>query len=251
MVKTFVITGCGINCEKEVAVACTAAGAEVSFVHVKKLFSDSFSWEEAQLLIFPGGFSFGDELGAAKVFANRLLHLRDKLQQFVSQGNCILGICNGFQLLVKLGLLPGEGEQSASLACNDTGRFECRWIHHTVLPSNCIFTQGLSSLYLPIRHGEGKFVSKSTEKLFENKQVVLQYDNNLNGSMDAIAAICDPTGRILGMMAHPEAALYITHDPRWTRMNPRDLPEFGSGFAIFKNAVTYLKKNSCYTSKMH
>ncbi len=243
MVKALVITGCGINCDREIGAACRAAGAEVEFVHTNKLLSETLSWEDAQLLVFPGGFSFGDELGAAKVFANRLQHLSEKLQQFVDNGNCILGICNGFQLLVKLGLLPGPNKQTASLACNDTGRFECRWVHHKVLPSHCIFTQGEKSLYLPIRHGEGKFVSEETESLFQNRQVVMQYEHNPNGSMDSIAAICDPTGRILGMMAHPEAALYFTNDPRSTRM--KQTSKFGSGFPIFKNAVTYLKEQEC------
>jgi phosphoribosylformylglycinamidine synthase I len=293
MVKAVVITGCGINCDKEMAVACKEAGFEVETIHASKLFGDTFPWSEAQLLLFPGGFSFGDELGAAKVFANRLLGIKNRLQEFVDQGNCILGICNGFQLLVKLGLLPGDKKeyredreesegnakeinenskktsrflrslrdlrgssdsgvnivnQTASLACNDTGRFEARWVNHLVVPSKCIFTQGLESLYLPIRHGEGKFVTDNTELLFRNQQVVMQYEKNPNGSMDSIAAICDPTGRILGMMAHPEAALYFTQDPRWTRMK-ESLTSYGSGFAIFKNALNYLKEQECYISK--
>lgn len=254
MVKAVVITGCGINCDREMATACRAAGAEVELVHAQKLFSETPLWEEAQLLLFPGGFSFGDELGAAKVFANRLQHLSQKLQQFIDRGNCILGVCNGFQLLVKLGLLPGKDKQSASLACNDTGRFECRWVHHKVLPSHCIFTQGPEKLYLPIRHGEGKFVSEETEALWKNQQIVMQYEQNPNGSIDSIAAICDQTGRMMGMMAHPEAALYFTHDPRWSRIKQQnsDIPKFGPGFSIFKNAVTYLKEQECTSlSKQH
>jgi phosphoribosylformylglycinamidine synthase len=249
MVKAYVITGYGINCDKEMAVACREAGFEVESIHASKLFTDEFPWGEAQLLLFPGGFSFGDELGAAKVFANRLLAIRNRLQTFVDEGNCILGICNGFQLLVKLGLLPGGEKRTASLACNDTGRFEARWVNHLVIPSKCIFTRGLESLYLPIRHGEGKFISNETELLFQNKQVVMQYETNPNGSMDSIAGICDPTGRILGMMAHPEAALYFTHDPRWTRMKGASLPNYGSGFAIFENALKYLRDKECYIYK--
>jgi phosphoribosylformylglycinamidine synthase I len=248
MVKAVVVTGCGINCDKEMSVACREAGFEVETIHASKLFGDAFPWGEAQLLLFPGGFSFGDELGAAKVFANRLLGIKNRLKEFVDQGNCILGICNGFQLLVKLGLLPGGENQTASLACNDTGRFEARWVNHLVVPSKCIFTQGLESLYLPIRHGEGKFVSDDTELLFRNQQVVMQYEKNPNGSMDSIAAICDPTGRILGMMAHPEAALYFTQDPRWTRMKD-SLTTYGSGFALFQNALNYLKEQECYISR--
>lgn len=242
MVKSLVITGYGINCERELATACRAAGGEVEFIHAKKLFADQSALNRSQLLLFPGGFSFGDELGSAKVFANRLLPMRAELEKFIARGGCILGICNGFQLLVKLGLLPGEKGQTASLISNATGRFECRWIHHTVIPSHCIFTQGLTSLYLPIRHGEGRFVTENTENLFEKGQVPLQYEENPNGSMDKIAALCDSTGRVMGMMAHPEAALYFKQDPRWTRM--KGLPEFASGYALFKNAMNYLRGNS-------
>ena len=269
-IKAFVVTGYGINCEKEMARAFELAEAEVSFVHAKEMFSREFPWSDAQLILFPGGFSFGDELGAAKAFANKLSYnatnLRDRLQDFVNRGNCLLGICNGFQLLVKLGLLPGdEGSkfnQTVSLTNNDSSRFECRWTHHKVCPSPCIFTRGLDLLYLPVRHGEGKFVGspECIARLFHQRQVVLQYCDekgnvsddfpaNPNGSAKAIGGLCDPTGRIFGMMAHPEAAVSFTNDPQWTRIKDRllrehyPLPKYGPSLQLFTNAIQYLKES--------
>lgn len=267
-IKICVITGYGINCEKEMALACEMAGGAVSFIHAQQLLSNDTSWMDANLIAFPGGFSFGDELGAAKAFANRIsynaMNLRDRLHSFVENGNCIIGICNGFQLLVKLGLLPGNENfsQSISLANNSSSRFECRWVHHKVLPSPCIFTRGIESLYLPARHGEGNLTgsSENITNLFKNKQVALQYANedgtvadhfpaNPNGSTEAIAGLCDPTGRIFGMMAHPEAAVHFTNDPRWTRLkehhqrHKEPVPKYGPGFAVFKNAIHYLKES--------
>lgn len=267
-IKACVITGYGINCEKEMALACTMAGAEANFVHAQQLFENEFPWKEAHIILFPGGFSFGDELGAAKTFANRIaycaLHLRDRLQSFVEKGHCILGICNGFQLLVKLGLLPGNEhfEQTVSLTNNSCGRFECRWVNHKVRPSPCIFTRGIETMYLPVRHGEGHLTGSTTQisRLLETNQVVLQYanedgsiadtfPNNPNGSMHSIGGLCDSTGRIFGMMAHPEAATRFVNDPRWTRIKDErqrkqlPIPVYGEGFALFKNAVNYLKES--------
>jgi phosphoribosylformylglycinamidine synthase len=265
-VKTCVITGYGINCEKEIASACQMAGSDVSFIHAQKLFTDEFPWNDAHLIVFPGGFSFGDELGAGKTFANRIkynsLNLRDKLHAFANQGNCLLGICNGFQLLIKLGLLPGNNNhtQTLSLTNNRSNRFECRWVHHTVSPSNCVFTQNIQSMYLPVRHGEGNLIGDDTQirELFSNHQVVLQYahsdgsvahefPSNPNGSIDGIGGLCDSSGRIFGMMAHPEAATRFITDPRWTRLknelhrNHEPIPYYGDGFPIFKNAINFLR----------
>lgn len=253
-----VLTGHGINCERELALGCRLAGAEVTFVHVQELLQGKFPWDKVQLLLLPGGFSFGDELGAAKALASRLLYhslkIKERLQQFVNEGGAILGICNGFQLLVKMGLLPQnpDGKQLASLACNDAGKFVCRWVQHTVCPSPCIFTQGLETLYLPIRHGEGKFVCDEAllKSLQEKGQVVLQYSEreNPNGSLASIAAVCDSTGRICGMMAHPEAALFFTHYPDWTRRKERakregkPIPSFGEGLYMLQNGIQTLRK---------
>jgi phosphoribosylformylglycinamidine synthase len=164
--------------------------------------------------------------------------------------------------LVKLGLLPGYGCQVATLAGNDSGRFENRWVHHKTFKSSSIFTQGIDHLYLPVRHGEGKLLFKDADihkKVVDNNQVVFRYatpegnpsgmyPENPNGSHDAIAGMCDATGRILGMMAHPEAATRMIHHPRWTRYHEEakrhngDLPWYGDGLKLFQNAIKYLKE---------
>jgi len=250
-VHALVITGYGINCEKEMALACELAGAHATIAHAYKLLNHEIDLHRYHLICFPGGFAFGDELGAAKVLANRLSRLIDELQNFVAEGKCLLGICNGFQLLVKLGLLPGHASgQSISLTYNDHTRFDDRWIGHQVAPTNCVFTQGMTDLHLPIRHGEGKFVLRDDElaKQLTNQVVFRYHPENPNGSHDNIAGICDPTGRILGMMAHPEAALYFTNHPNWIRRKERakrektPLPQYGEGYQIFKNVVDYLKR---------
>ena len=258
-IKALILTGYGINCEKEMFLACKTAGAEPVFVHTSVFMERSFSLNPYQFLLFSGGFSFGDELGAGKVFANMLsssLHLKEKLLKFAEQGGCLLGICNGFQILVKLGFLPGISglgmTQEASLTTNEHRSFENRWVDHKICDSQCVFTQGIDQLYLPIRHGEGKFVAKDTatlQKLYKNKQVALQYIQNPNGSLNDIAGICDPTGRILGMMAHPEAALFFTQLPNWTRIKEErirkgePLPLYGPGYKLFQNVIKYLEQN--------
>lgn len=248
MVNALVISGYGINCERELAWACEMAGAKVQTLHAGHLLSGRIQLEAFELLLFPGGFSFGDELGAAKAFANRLIGsgVTQRLQDFVQEGGCILGICNGFQLLVKLGLLPGwdGGIQYVSLARNRHGRFDNRWVEHVCPPSRCLFTSGLTSLSLPIRHAEGRLVVQNgevLERLMEQQQIALRYAAgcNPNGSLDDIAGICDSTGRILGMMAHPEAALLSLHQPRWSR------EELGPGCAIFKNVIHHLEAQRC------
>lgn len=254
-----VFSGLGINCEKELAHAFQQAGADVITLHIQAFLNNNIDLKDYSILCFPGGFSFADELGAGKVLANRLAHaagdLKGKLLNFVEQGNAILGICNGFQLLVKLGLLPGNStSQSVSLSHNDSSRFENRWVHHRVQPTNSIFLRDLSHLYLPIRHGEGKLVGEYDPKYIPLKYTTAagmptqSFPDNPNGSSNAAAALTDPTGRILGMMAHPEAALYFTQDPRWSNERQRliragkEMPRFGDGYALFRNAVAYFKE---------
>jgi len=251
--KALIISGYGINCEKEMALACSTAGFESVLIHTQTLLTQNVNLAPFDLIVFPGGFSFGDELGAGKVFANRIAyakqsegaHLKDRLLEFVDSGKCILGICNGFQLLVKLGLLPG------ALAHNESGRFEDRWVHHKVCSSPCVFTQGLTHLYLPVRHGEGKYISTESARVplkysTQEGRATQEYPYNPNGSEDAIAAVTDSTGRIFGMMAHPEAALFFTNDPRWTREREQRLrrgdpiPQYADGYALFYNVKRYL-----------
>lgn len=195
IVKSIVITGNGTNCEVEMAHACRLAGADVvDIVHISELLAGEKRLDDYDFLNLPGGFLDGDDLGAAKAGANRIRHaavagteekLYDQMTRFIRDGKLILGVCNGFQLLVKLGLLPGcDGDyqtQTATLTYNDSGRFEDRWVHLAVNPSSpcpCIFTRGLTHLYLPVRHGEGKFIPRDEDiraRLHREGHVVLQY----------------------------------------------------------------------------
>ncbi len=269
-VKAIVITGNGTNCEMEMAHACRLAGAdEVDIVHLSALLYGEKRLDDYHFLNLPGGFLDGDDLGSAKAGANRILHaavaginerLYDQFARFIRDGKLILGVCNGFQLLVKLGMLPGfdgrYGEQTATLTFNDSGRFEDRWVYLKVnKDSPCVFTKGMEGIYLPVRHGEGKFIAKDEEArrtLHQKGQIVVQYSGadygnstmdypaNPNGSVDAIAGICNETGRIFGLMPHPEAYLHYTNHPRWTR---EKLPEEGMGLAVFRNAVEFARDN--------
>jgi phosphoribosylformylglycinamidine synthase len=214
--------------------------------------------EDYQILAFPGGFSFGDDISSGKVLANKMkFSIFGDLQKFIDDGKVIIGICNGFQSMVKLGILPAfernYKKQVTTLTFNDSGRFEDRWVYLKINPkSRCIFTKNIDMLYLPVRHGEGKFVAKEIflQKLNKNNQVALWYVDekgdlsnypwNPNGSLENIAGICDETGRIFGLMPHPEAYLYKTNNPRWTR---EKLSEEGMGVKVFRNAVDFIKEN--------
>ncbi len=267
-IKVIVTAGYGTNCERETAYACQIAGADqVDIVHLSSLIYGEVRIDDYHLLCLPGGFLDGDHLGAAQAGAHRFRYARvkdteerllDQVLRLIEQGGLIIGICNGFQLLVKLGLLPGFDRnyenRLTSLTYNDSGRFEDRWVKLKINPdSPCVFTQGLTEMYLPVRHGEGKFVVKDEgilKRLRENKQIVCQYADpktgeptmeypyNPNGSVEAIAGICDETGRIFGLMPHPEAYNHFTNHPRWRRGEGDTL-----GVSLFKNAVSYLRQN--------
>jgi phosphoribosylformylglycinamidine synthase I len=257
--KALVLTGYGINCDMELAHAFKLAGAEAERVHLTDLINGSRKLSDFHILALPGGFSFGDDIASGKVLANMIKYnLGGQVREFIDEGKLIIGICNGFQAMVKMGLLPAfDGDystQDVTLTFNDSGRFEDRWVHvATNKNSKCIFTKGIESMYLPVRHGEGKFVAKTREVLEglkKNSQVVFQYvdkegslagyPHNPNGSVDNIAAICDETGRVFGMMPHPEAFQHRTNHPAWTR---EELPEEGAGIAIFRNAVEYAREH--------
>ena len=268
--RAIVLSGNGTNCEMETAHACRLGGFDqVEIVHISDLVYGEKKLRDYHFLNLPGGFLDGDDLGAAKAHANRIRHavtkdtgerLFDHFLQFIQKGGLILGVCNGFQLMVKLGLLPGfDGDytaQRATLTFNDSGRFEDRWVNLGVnRQSPCIFTRGMDTVYLPVRHGEGKFVVESAavlQKLHRQSQVVMHYSRrdsgkptddypcNPNGSIDGIAGICDESGRMLGMMPHPEGYLHYTNHPRWTRER---LPEEGAGVAFFRNAADYVRQS--------
>lgn len=269
-VKSIILAGNGINCEMEMAHACRLAGSEVvDIVYLYDILSGEVKLDDYHFLNLPGGFLDGDDLGSAKAAAHRLKHARisgsgERLEEgilrFIQEGKLILGVCNGFQLMVKSGLIPGlggnYGNQTVTLTFNDSGRFEDRWVYLKVSPASpSIFTKGLKGLYLPVRHGEGNFIPRDEKVLTELMQknlVTLQYSDpeyqgptmeyplNPNGSVAAIAGICDETGRLFGLMPHPEAYLYAINHPRWTR---EKVPEEGMGLALFRNAVDYIRKN--------
>lgn len=242
----------GTNCDAETTFAFQQAGAEVSLVHINKLIRGEIRLTDYQIMVIPGGFTYGDDIAAGKVLANELrLKLSEDILSFVDKGGLILGICNGFQALVKSGILPEPSQhfrQILNFATNDSGKFECRWVHLGVnQKSPCVFTRGIDSMYLPVAHGEGKVVAPP--EILPDLNVVLKYTDeqgnnqagyphNPNGSVDNIAGICDSSGRIFALMPHPERHLRGTQHPQWTRLGAR---EYGDGFLIFRNAVEWAK----------
>jgi len=250
--KVCILRTAGTNCDKETAFAFSKAGALTQLLHINRLFEGEESLSHYQILAIPGGFSYGDDIAAGKILANELRYkLIDDIREFIGDGKLIIGICNGFQVLVKSGLLPGNNDlaQETSLIINDSGKFEDRWVY--LKNHKCIWTKGLPEIiYLPVAHGEGKFITKNKpvlERLKENRQVVFQYCDekgnlagypfNPNGSMDNIAGICDETGRILGLMPHPERHIVVTQHPRRQQAGKE-----GGGLSIFKNGVEYARK---------
>lgn len=257
--QILVLTGYGINCEDETTYAFNlpAVGGAATQVHIHDLIAEPRQLERFHILVVPGGFSFGDDISAGVVLAAKLRYrLEEPLRTFLQDGKLLLGICNGFQVLVRLGVLPavhGAGwHQEATLTANDSGKFEDRWVHLRVEPTCASpFVQGIERLYLPVRHGEGKFVPRDEtilQTLQANHQIAARYCGpdgapapypwNPNGSVHDIAAVCDPSGRVCGLMPHPEAYLHRTQHPRWTR---ETLPEEGLGAQIFRNAVAFAR----------
>ena len=262
-VKILVITGFGLNCEKETAAAFNYCGATAELVHLNDILHSKRSLSEFQILAFIGGFSFGDHLGAGTIFANRVkFQLRDQLEKFIADGKLVIGICNGFQTLSRLGMVPAlNGQyfvQQAALAHNDCGTFRDDWCHLKANPASpCIFTKNIDLVRLPIRHGEGKFVAddKMLEEIEKKNLVALRYANAdgsiatefpalPNGSLNSIAGICDESGRLFGLMPHPEAFMSPFNSPTWTtdKLNGK-LPEEGEGAVFFRNAVNFAAKN--------
>ena len=224
--RVMILTGHGLNCEQETAQAFSLAGAQVRLLHLNDFFADPSVLSEFHVLAFVGGFSYGDHIAAGTVLATQFLtHARDSLEEFIGDGKLVLGICNGFQALVKMGLLPGlHGDyftQTATLMANDSGKFEDRWVSLKSNPdSPCIFTKSLDFLELPVRHGEGKLFAEDPvlDLLAAEHLIPLVYVNpdgtpattyprNPNGSLLSAAGLCDPTGHIFGLIPHPEASL--------------------------------------------
>ena len=263
-----VLTGFGINCDIETMAVFEMAGAKAHRVHVNSLVNGEDNLDNYHIMAVPGGFSFGDHLGSGRLLGNRLrFGNREQVRKFVKDGKPVIGICNGFQVLVKMGLLPGDDEvsleQTASLTLNDSGHYEDRWV--TLEFNNnspCVWTKGLQRMRTPVRHGEGKFVVPSPELLdkFEDKQQIvaqyvksedeypsatsepLPYPTCPNASMRNIAGVCDPSGLVFGLMPHPEANHSKWLGATWTREENGD-DWIGEGMAIFNNGVKYAKEN--------
>lgn len=252
--NAIVLSGYGINCEAETANAIKQVGGNADIVHFNDLIKNKKMLENYNLFVLPGGFSFGDDLGSGQVLANKIKsELLDEISDFFDSKKLILGICNGFQVLSKLGALPYfDFRQKITLMQNDSAKFEDRWVYLKVNPNSpSVFLKGLSFLHLPIRHAEGKFVFSDNNvkmDILSNNLFAMQYVNesgllagypfNPNGSDHNIAAITDKTGRVLGMMPHPEAYPTPYHSPQWTfKMEPFISLE------IFKNAKNYVEQN--------
>jgi len=258
-VRALVLRTAGTNCDFETQFAWEQAGARADRIHINRLIENPKTLAAYQILTIPGGFSYGDDISAGKIFANQLVHhLAEIIHDFLQKDRLVLGICNGFQVLVKCGLLPGSKDgaltltQSATLTSNDSGRFEDRWTHLRVETDRCVFLKKGEELYFPVAHAEGKFVpgdGMPLEKLERAGLVALRYVGpdgkpgagypwNPNGSVGDVAGLCDPTGRILGLMPHPERHISPWHHPQWTR---RGAQEAGDGLRVFRRGVGYFE----------
>ena len=261
-VKAIVLRAAGINCDLETDYALRLAGAQAERIHINRIMAEPALLDGAHIVVFPGGFSYGDDVAAGKILANQVVHhLSDVLHRFVQQGKLILGICNGFQVLIKTGLFAAleddsqaAGDCPATLTDNDSGRFEDRWVHLQPGTERCVFIEPGRRLYLPIAHAEGKVVARDAAtlaRLRDEGYAAFRYVDaqgqrggfpvNPNGSQDDIAALTDRTGRVLGMMPHPERYVRMTQHPHWTRLKERE--GFGDGMTIFNNAVKYIREH--------
>lgn len=253
-VKVLILTGYGINADKELLWAFELAGGDVKIVHIEDVIQNKKMVNDYQIIAFPGGFSFGDHIVSGKVFANIVKHnFFHEIKRFIESDKLIIGICNGFQIITRLGLVPdidGKYSHTVSLIENDSGKFEDRWVFLKTKDNPSYWLKDIDSLYLPIRHGEGKFVVKDKEVLdtiISNRQVGLEYFNpknekvlypyNPNGAINNIAAITNKKGNVLGLMPHPEAYIFKEHHPRWTE----GITEKWTGLKIFQNGLAYFK----------
>jgi phosphoribosylformylglycinamidine synthase subunit PurQ / glutaminase len=260
--SVLIITGYGLNCEDESRYAWELAGAAPKLVHFNDVLARPAMLQDFAGLMFIGGFSYGDHMTSGHVLASRARHrLSGELEKFIADGKLILGACNGFQIMVKLGLLPGLDRdyftQKLSIVQNECGHFQNFWVRLRFEPASpCVFTRGLELMPLPIRHGEGKvftldkkFIARleaagcvPCRYVDRSGNATMEFPDNPNGSLNAIAGLCDPTGRIFGLMPHPEAYLYPENHPQWEMQKLRgELPVNGLGLSVFRNAVSHFQ----------
>ncbi len=262
--RVLVLRAPGTNCDAETVYAFERVGARVASIHINRLIDDKSLGRDFQILCFPGGFSYGDDIAAGRILAQRLqVHLQDLIEDFRQQDRLVLGICNGFQIMMRLGIFfpssvypDAASNPPATLTLNQQARFEDRWVHLANCDSNSVFLRGIGHMFLPMAHAEGQFVTRcsgSAEKMQRHSQLGLRYCRetgetcdtplpfplNPNGAEYNIAGISDPTGRIFGLMPHPERHIEATQHPFWTRR--REQPAQGDGLRIFQNAVEYFE----------
>lgn len=265
--KVLVITGYGLNCEEETAHAFEKVGAESEIVHINDLIAGDKKMSDYQIMAFPGGFSYGDDTGSGNAMANKIRNnLNEEFLKFAQADKLAIGICNGFQIITNLGLVPAVenkyGERQAVLMPNASARYECRWVHLKRANDKCIWTKGIDLIHLPVAHGEGNFYCEDDIliKMKKNGQIAWKYVKedgtsanrefpfNPNGAMEDIAGICDESGRILGMMPHPERFNSFTNESGWEQKKEeltragKKIPQDGDGLKIFQNAVDYFTK---------
>jgi phosphoribosylformylglycinamidine synthase len=262
--RAIVLRAPGTNCDGETVFAFERAGAEVELVHINRLLKQPKLLDSFQILCLPGGFCYGDDIASGRILANQIYHhLGDQMRAFRDAGKLVLGICNGFQVMIKCGMLldddPVHGPP-ATLDWNRSGKFEDRWVYLNTTSPRCVFLRGIESMYVPVAHGEGRFVARSLavlDDLAGREQIALRYTAkpgqqewsfsactdpqvsypaNPNGSACDVAGVCDASGLVLGLMPHPERHIEGTNHPRWTRGEGRDP---GDGLRLFQNAVEY------------
>ncbi len=255
-VKAIILRAAGINCDVETEYALELAAAEAHRVHINRIIEDRQLLDKYQILVVPGGFSYGDDVAAGKILANQIRHhLYEQLRKFIDDGKLVLGICNGFQVLVKCGILPGgdNGQGAVTITYNDSNKFEDCWVYLQPQTNKCVFIEPGRRIYLPIAHGEGKVVTKDEQTLEQLKaagRIAFKYVDengsegnypiNPNGSVDSIAGLTDTTGRVLGLMPHPERHVRPTQHPRWTRQKDKTDAD---GMTIFSNAEKYIQQS--------
>jgi len=266
--NTIVLTGYGINCDDETKYAFERAGANADIVHVNDLIKNPGRLDDYQIFMFPGGFSYGDDTGSGKALANRIKNnLMDEMKKFIERDTLMLGICNGFQVMTMIGIVPGLsdsfGSVEVALEHNKTSRYQCRWVDLKIEKNSpSVFTRGLETLHVPVAHGEGNFYASPEVlgRIEEQSLVTMRYmmpdgsetggefPYNPNGSLNDIASICDRSGRIMGLMPHPERGMFFNQRDDWTFLKEKygregkELPVESDGILIFKNAVEYFSR---------